>query len=155
MMVGRDGGGWVEREELGMSRWGILVLILVGAAALSAMVVIPARQGYVARAQVSGSIDIMRSLQGPLAAYYSDQKRWPVLGVDLPAPPTDRHAAAIVLTSQGSTATLTATMKGSGISPILANQTVQMRTTDGGLTWSCFSTTIEPHHLTGQCRNGP
>jgi type IV pilus assembly protein PilA len=128
----------------------IELMIVVAIIGILAAVALPAYQDYIARSQVSESVNLMTGGKTPFAEFYSDKGRWPggllsVMGVT-----SGKYTASLGFGGaglpSGATMSMQATMKASGINPNVTARAVALVTTDGGRNWVC---TLNSTFLTG------
>lgn len=132
----------------------IELMIVVAIIGILAAVAIPAYQDYIARSQMSEAVNLLGSGKTPLAEYFSDKGAWPVVS-DVMGNTTGKYTDSITGAVSGATDltfTLTATMKPSDVSTLIASQSAVLETTDGGKTWVCKAGSVNPKYLPAACR---
>ena len=143
----------MKHQERGFTL--IELMIVIAIIGILASVAVPAYQDYIARSQMSEPIYLMSGAKTPLAESYSMSGAWPSL--------TDVYSTAsgsnvgkftdtLVGSSSGTAFTMTATMLSSGVNTSIAGTSVKMKTSDGGLHWSCGAGTVDSNYLPSSCR---
>jgi type IV pilus assembly protein PilA len=134
----------------------IELMIVVAIIGILAAIAIPAYQDYIARSQVSEAVQLLGGGKTPLAEYYSDKGVWPASASSVMGALGGKYTSIVSLTSgAGSsvvTATLTATMKSTGVNKQIKSKTLTLTTTNGGQAWACASGTIDNKYLPGACK---
>ncbi len=132
----------------------IELMIVVAIIGILAAVAIPAYNDYVARAQVSESLSLLAGGKTPLAEWYADRGAWPVTATSVMASSSGKYTSSIALVSpSGATITLRATLRGTGrVSSVLANQTLDLITGNGGKTWTCQAASLDSKFLPQACK---
>jgi type IV pilus assembly protein PilA len=137
----------------------IELMIVVAIIGILAAVAIPAYQDYTARAQASEAVELLTGAKTPLAEFFADKGRWPgdgslgeLVGNTCVGGTTCKYTDT--LTKSGGTAgpaTVTATLKASGVAASIAGTTVQLTSGDGKL-WQCARGTILNKYLPAACK---
>ena len=137
----------------------IELMIVVAIIGILAAIAIPAYQDYIARAQVSDSVELLGGLKTPLAEYYADQGQWPTALTAIGANTSGKYVLSVTTTAASASAlTLqnVATFKTANTSKFIQNSTLILQTTDGGKSWDCsFATaggTILQKYRPAACR---
>jgi type IV pilus assembly protein PilA len=134
----------------------IELMIVVAIIGILAAIAIPAYQDYIARSQVSEAVQLLGGGKTPLAEYYSDKGVWPPNAGEVMGAQTGKYTSFISLTTGAGlsteSATLTATMRSSGINKAIRGSTLQLLTTNGGQSWSCSVGTIGQKYVPGACK---
>ncbi len=125
----------------------IELMIVVAIIGILAAVAIPAYQDYIARAQVSESVNLLGGGKTPLAEFYADRGMWPATPSSVMGNLTGKYISTIRYGGaglpSGATLSLQAVMRTSGINPAITGKSVALITTDGGRIWNCtLSTTF-------------
>ena len=134
----------------------IELMIVVAIIGILAAVAIPAYQDYIARSQMSEAVSLMSGGKTPLAEYYADKGIWPSTAGDVMGNTAGKYTNDITLAPGTTTsATLTATMKPSGVNSNIQGKAVDLYTVDGGKNWICKSSTangVDIKYLPGACK---
>jgi len=138
----------------------IELMIVVAIIGILAAVAIPAYSDYTARAQVSEAMSLTSGLKTPLAEFMADNGTVPADIASIGGTETGKYVDTIVLSGGGTTATVVATMKTTGVNPDISGKTFGMVTTSSGQQWDCgavgtaaASTNIDASLLPGACKN--
>jgi len=138
----------------------IELMIVVAIIGILAAIAIPAYQDYIARSQISESVELLAGGKTPSAEFYADKGRWPAVALSVMGDVRGRYTSVVTYIS-GAAATGTgllieATMKGAGaVNKNIANSTVDMSTADGGKTWVCKTGSgsgVNARYLPGACK---
>jgi type IV pilus assembly protein PilA len=127
----------------------MMVVAIIG---LLASIALPSYHSYAARAQVTEAMELLMGFKSPLGDWYGDRNDWPTSLDELLGTTTGKYVGTITGSGSGSTYTLIATMKTSGINPALYGHTMTLVTTDGGKTWDCTGGTILTQYRPTACR---
>ena len=137
----------------------IELMIVVAIIGILAAIAIPAYQDYIARSQVSEAVSLTAGGKTPLAEFYADRGLWPTNASSVMGNTQGKYVSVISLTvgasSVAGTATLTATMKTTGVNRAIQGKTVDLLTYDGGRTWTCKTGTsggVDSKYLPGACK---
>lgn len=119
------------------------LMIVVAIIGILAAVAIPAYQDFLARAQVTESINLMGAVKTPVAEFYSDKGTWPTLTEfnSLITTQTGKYIATLIPTTFASGFQVTATFRPAGVSPDLVS-TSMVLATDDGQEWVCDDASI-------------
>ena len=127
--------------------------------ALVLMIFQASRVDYTPRAQVGEAIGLMGGARTPVAEYFADKGRWPDTMKQVAESTSGRYTERIEITSGAGAASgavvMTATMRVEGVRAEVAGRTVQMRSEDGGKTWTCTRGAVngvDNKHLPAACR---
>ena len=140
----------------------IELMIVVAIIGILAAVAIPAYQDYIARSQVSEAVSLLGSGKTPTAEYFQDKGEWPSDTQSVMGNTSGKYTASIYIATAGVTTapgsiTLGATMKSSQINSNITSGQVGLNTSDGGKTWTCFTTgftsALSAKYVPGACRN--
>ena len=116
----------------------IELMIVVAIIGILAAIAIPAYQDYIARAQVSESMQLLGGAKIVLAEYYQNNGVWPTSPGDLGVSTQGRYIETVsFLAPTGATITVQATFKSADVSALIKNKSVILRTEDGARTWNC------------------
>ena len=134
----------------------IELMIVVAIIGILAAVAIPAYQDYTARAQVSEAAELLSGGKTPYAEWFSDKGIWPTSSSSVMGNTIGKYVRGIVQNTAAGTSgvlTLTATMRNTA-SNLVSAKTLQLKTADGGKTWSCSSSaaTILGKYRPAACR---
>jgi type IV pilus assembly protein PilA len=136
----------------------IELMIVVAIIGILAAVAIPAYQDYIARAQVSESVNLLASGKTGMAEYFADKATWPATATDVMGSVAGKYTQNITILASATTGTLTleATLKSTGINAAITSGTVILYTTDGGKIWTCSPGVTAPalaaKYLPSACR---
>ena len=134
----------------------IELMIVVAIIGILAAVAIPAYQDYIARSQMSEAVSLMSGGKTPLAEYFADKGIWPSTSSDIMGNTAGKYTNDITL-APGTTvsATLTATMKATGVNTNIQGKSVDLYTADGGKNWTCRKNpgnAVDDRYLPGACK---
>ena len=134
----------------------IELMIVVAIIGILAAIAIPAYQDYIARSQVSEAVSLSAGGKTPLAEFYADRGLWPQESSSVMGNTRGKYVSVITLSlgasSVAGTATLTATMKTTGVNRAIQGKTLDLLTYDGGRTWTCKAGTVDTKYLPGACK---
>ena len=137
----------------------IVGLAVIVFPALLAAMVVPIFGDYGARANVSEAISLLGGAKTPLAEHFADKGKWPDKLEPVVENTRGKYTERVEITSGAGAASgvfvITATMKKDGVRSAVAGKTVQLRSEDGGKTWTCRRGTVngvEEKYLPGTCR---
>ena len=140
----------------------IELMIVVAIIGILAAIAIPSYQDYTARAQVSEAVSLSASFKTGLSEHF--QTEGALSGIsditDIGTTTTGKYVASLALADATiSNISIVATMKSAGsVASGLAGERLVIRTTDGGRTWECGSTTgttktnIQAKHRPAGCK---
>lgn len=128
------------------------LMIVVAIIGLLASIALPSYHSYAARAQVTEAMELLMGFKSPLGDWYGDRNDWPPSLDEMLGTTSGKYVGTVTGSGSGSTYTLVATMKTSGINPALYGQTMTLVTTDGGKTWDCTGGTILTKYRPTACR---
>jgi type IV pilus assembly protein PilA len=102
---------------------------------------------------MSEAVSLMSGGKTPLAEYFADKGIWPSTAGDVMGNTAGKYTNDITLSGATNTqATLTATMKSSGVNTNIQSKTVLLSTADGGKNWICSVGTVDPKYVPGACK---
>ena len=136
-------------------------LIWIYIIGILAAIAIPAYQDFIARSQAVEAVNLLEQGKTALVQYEADHAAWPKsMAEALPAAAATsnlgRYTDTLVLLGpSGETLGMLATMKSSGVNSQLAGKTIEMWSTDGGVTWHCGpgdANPVDPKYLIASCR---
>jgi type IV pilus assembly protein PilA len=132
----------------------IELMIVVAIIGILAAVAIPAYQDYIARSQVTEAVQLTGGGKTPLSEFYADKGRWPTTADSVMGNLAGKYVASVAITSGGNSSNpieLTATMRTTGVSSLVAGSTLAMTSSDGA-NWSCTTGTILAKFRPAACR---
>jgi len=133
----------------------IELMIVVAIIGILASTALPAYQDYLARSQAIEGVELATYAKTPMAEFYTNQGRWPAEIASVSGSLSGRYVAQLTMTNSGLATPnmqLTSTFKTSGTNKAIAGKTVQMETTDGGMTWKCApGPSLAPKYLPAAC----
>jgi hypothetical protein len=104
-------------------------------------------------------MSLTSGLKTPLAEFMADNGTVPASVATIGGTATGKYVDTIVLSGGGTTATVVATMKTTGVNPDVSGKTFGMTTTTSGQQWDCgavgtaaASTNIDASLLPGACK---
>jgi type IV pilus assembly protein PilA len=128
----------------------IELMIVVAIIGILAAIAIPAYQDYIARSQVTEAIDLLGGAKTPVEESYGTNGTFPTSLTSLGVRVAGKYVSNISVTP--ATATLTATMKSSGVNSNISGATIDFvySTADG--TWTCQKNSIDNKYLPSACK---
>lgn len=137
----------------------IELMIVVAIIGILAAIAIPAYQDYIARAQMSEAMSLTSGLKTAVVEYYTQTGACPTNGTAGIPTATDIEGKYVSQVAVGGTATatggctITATMKGTGVSTGIQNATLTLTMVDnqGSYSWDCTST-AKQKYLPSSCK---
>lgn len=132
----------------------IELMIVVAIIGILAAIAIPAYQDYIARSQVTEAVNLTGGGKTPLSEFFADKGRWPTTADSVMGNLSGKYVATVEIT-QGSATTgvvvLTATMRTTGVSALVAGSSLAMTSSDGA-NWECTAGTILAKFRPAACR---
>lgn len=134
----------------------IELMIVVAIIGILAALAIPAYEDYIARSQVTESLELLAGGKTPMAEFYADHGRWPSAAGSVMSTTRGRYTANVVIAlgaaSTVDNITLRATLASSDVSAVALGKSVLLLTRDGGRTWKCSGETLTSEYLPAACR---
>lgn len=140
----------------------IELMIVIAIIGILAAIALPAYQNYTARAQVTEAINILSGIKGAVVENYSDKAICPDNQSDakfgIAIEPTVKGSYIDSVRAQAGAGDdiclITAKFKSTQVASALKNKTItlQMKATDGGFEWTCYSDTLSGEYLPAACR---
>jgi len=132
----------------------IELMIVVAIIGILAAVAIPSYQDYTARAQVTEAVSLAAPFKTCLAEYNQTNGVWPTALTSVGSTTSGKYVGSMILTSDatGTGATITATMKSSGVNSGIKGSTLFLFTTDSGQQWSCSKGTLLGKYRPSTCK---
>jgi len=116
----------------------IELMIVVAIIGILAAIAIPAYQDYIARAQVSESMELLGGAKILLAEYYQNNGIWPADPATVGMSTSGKYVASMeFVTPTGATMTIRAIFKTADVSALIRTRRVILRTENGARTWNC------------------
>lgn len=138
------------------------LMIVVAIIGILAAIAIPSYQDYTARAQVSEAIQISSSFRTSMSEYYQTRSVWPANLTAVGETTAGKYTFSTEITAGGGaagTVVITSTMKNTGVSPQVTNETFAISSEDGGKTWQCgqlgaaaASTSLSAKYIPSACK---
>lgn len=133
----------------------IELMIVVAIIGILASIGLPSYQDHIARAQAAEAVELASGLKVALAEYYSDRGHWPTTigssSTSLDVVTTGRYVANIDMSNKGSTnrdTLISVTMVSDHINAKLVNRVLGFYTPDGGISWKCGWSDVNPAAVT-------
>jgi len=132
----------------------IELMIVVAIIGILAAVAIPAYSDYTARAQVSEALSLTAGTKTGIVEYLADNGSLPASVTTIGATSSGKYVQTITLSGTAPNATISATMKGTGVNTKIVNSVFAIQTSDNGKTWNCNAspTNIASSLLPGTCK---
>ena len=116
----------------------IELMIVVAIIGILAAIAIPAYQDYIARAQVSESMELLGGAKILLAEYYQNNGVWPADPATVGMATSGKYVENVeFVTPTGETMTIRASFKSTDVSALIKGRRVILRTENGARTWNC------------------
>lgn len=136
----------------------IELMIVIAIVGILAAVALPAYQDYTARAQMSEALTLAEGQKAAVVEYYSDNGTFPAnntsAGIAASNTITGKYVATVNISSNASTATITSTMKSSGVNNDIKGKTLTLegKQNSGSFSWECKKGTVDDKFLPSSCR---
>lgn len=132
----------------------IELMIVVAIIGILAAVAIPAYNDYIARSQVSEPMSLLSGGKAPLSEWYSDHGSWPAAPQSVLGNLSGKYTSTITFVgASGATITMRAKLKGIGsVGVTIAGMELDLRTGNGGKSWTCVASTIDTRFLPQACK---
>lgn len=136
----------------------IELMIVIAIVGILAAVALPAYQDYTARAQMSEALTLAESQKAAVVEYYSDNGTFPAnntsAGIAASNTITGKYVATVNVSSNANTATITSTMKSSGVNNDIKGKTLTLegKQNSGSFSWECKKGTVDDKFLPSSCR---
>jgi type IV pilus assembly protein PilA len=127
---------------------------VVGIIGTVASLAVPAYQDYIARAQVAEALQLASAARTVVTEHYATYGEWPASLPDAALQSAKYTSGIALVAGEGSyAATLTATLKTTGVHHDIQGKAIRFETTDGGATWVCGAADISERVLPQACRS--
>ena len=136
----------------------IELMIVIAIVGILAAVALPAYQDYTARAQMSEALTLAEGQKAAVVEYYSDNGTFPAnntsAGIAASNTITGKYVATVNVSGNASTATITSTMKSSGVNNDIKGKTLTLegKQNFGSFSWECKKGTVDNKFLPSSCR---
>lgn len=136
----------------------IELMIVIAIVGILAAVALPAYQDYTARAQMSEALTLAEGQKAAVVEYYSDNGTFPAnntsAGIAASNTITGKYVATVNVSGNASTATITSTMKSSGVNNDIKSKTLTLegKQNSGSFSWECKKGTVDDKFLPSSCR---
>lgn len=136
----------------------IELMIVIAIVGILAAVALPAYQDYTARAQMSEALTLAEGQKAAVVEYYSDNGTFPAnntsAGIAASNTITGKYVATVNVSGNAGTATITATMKSSGVNNDIKGKTLTLegKQNSGSFSWECKKGTVDDKFLPSSCR---
>lgn len=136
----------------------IELMIVIAIVGILAAVALPAYQDYTARAQMSEALTLAEGQKSAVVEYYSDNGTFPAnntsAGIAASNTITGKYVATVNVSGNASTATITSTMKSSGVNNDIKGKTLTLegKQNSGSFSWECKKGTVDDKFLPSSCR---
>lgn len=133
----------------------IELLIVVAIIGILAAVAIPAYQSYTARAQAAEAFSLLDGLKASAAEYYQNNGTFSGYAIPTTATLSGKYVSTIALPVAADTTNirLQAIFKASNVANVIAGNTVELSSSDGGKKWSCAGGDLESDYRPSACNN--
>lgn len=136
----------------------IELMIVIAIVGILAAVALPAYQDYTARAQMSEALTLAEGQKAAVVEYYSDNGTFPAnntsAGIAASNTITGKYVATVSVSGNASTATITSTMKSSGVNNDIKGKTLTLegKQNSGSFSWECKKGSVDDKFLPSSCR---
>lgn len=136
----------------------IELMIVIAIVGVLAVVALPAYQDYTARAQMSEALTLAEGQKSAVVEYYSDKGTFPAdnaaAGIAAASTITGKYVASVTVATANDKATITATMKSSGVNKDIKGKTLVLEGSQnaGSFDWTCKKGTVDDKFLPSSCR---
>ena len=139
----------------------IELMIVIAIVGVLAVVALPAYQDYTARAQMSEALTLAEGQKSAVVEYYSDKGTFPAsnaaAGIAAASTITGKYVKSVAVTATtgtNPTASITATMKSSGVNKDISGKTLVLegKQNAGSFDWTCKKGTVDDKFLPSSCR---
>ncbi len=132
----------------------IELMIVVAIIGILAAVAIPSYQDYTARAQVTEAVSLTAAFKTGLAEYNQTKGTFPAFLTNVGTTTSGKYVGSMVLSTAAggaAPATITATMKATGVNAGIQGSTLFLVTTDGAQ-WTCTGGDIQAKYRPDTCK---
>lgn len=136
----------------------IELMIVIAIVGVLAVVALPAYQDYTARAQMSEALTLAEGQKSAVVEYYSDKGTFPAdnaaAGIAVASTITGKYVASVTVATANDKATITATMKSTGVNKDIKGKTLVLEGSQnaGSFDWTCKKGTVDDKFLPSSCR---
>lgn len=136
----------------------IELMIVIAIVGVLAVVALPAYQDYTARAQMSEALTLAEGQKSAVVEYYSDKGQFPAdnaaAGIAAASTIKGKYVASVTVATAHDKATITATMKSSGVNKDIKGKTLVLEGSQnaGSFDWTCKKGTVDDKFLPSSCR---
>lgn len=136
----------------------IELMIVIAIVGILAAVALPAYQDYTARAQMSEALTLAEGQKAAVVEYYSDNGTFPnsnaSAGIAASNTITGKYVASVNVAGDTASATITSTMKSSGVNADIKGKTLTLvgQQNSGSFSWECKKGTVDDKFLPSSCR---
>lgn len=136
----------------------IELMIVIAIVGILAAVALPAYQDYTARAQMSEALTLAEGQKAAVVEYYSDNGTFPAnntsAGIAASNTITGKYVATVNVSGNANTATITSTMKSSGVNNDIKGKTLTLegKQNSGSFSWECKKGSVDDKFLPSSCR---
>ncbi|HHK5604792.1 TPA: pilin [Neisseria polysaccharea] len=136
----------------------IELMIVIAIVGVLAVVALPAYQDYTARAQMSEALTLAEGQKSAVVEYYSDKGQFPAdnaaAGIAAASTIKGKYVASVTVATANDKATITATMKSSGVNKDIKGKTLVLEGSQnaGSFDWTCKKGTVDDKFLPSSCR---
>lgn len=136
----------------------IELMIVIAIVGVLAVVALPAYQDYTARAQMSEALTLAEGQKSAVVEYYSDKGTFPAdnaaAGIAAASTIKGKYVASVTVATANDEATITATMKSSGVNKDISGKTLILvgKQNAGSFDWTCKKGSVDDKFLPSSCR---